>query len=123
MAVVFHYDLWLLFVWVLVVVDDDEVDPQILSIYHLFGKLAAASLDQQNDPGSGLNVVDVFFSLKVAKLLFVGEAYLPDEYFAVGDVAEVGEGVGDGFGDAFDCALGGVDLEGGVREEEEGGEE
>ncbi len=65
--------------------------------------------------------MDVSFPLSGAELLVVREAYLSHEYFAVGYVSEVGEGVLDGFGDAFDGALRGVDLEGGEGEGEKSG--
>ena len=112
MPIILHYYFWRLSVR-LMIVYNHQISSQILSVYHLLSKFTHSPLHQQNDSCFGILVMDVSFSLSGAELLVLRKAYLSHEYFAIWYVSEVGEGVLDGFGDAFNCALRGVDLEGG----------
>jgi hypothetical protein len=90
----------------LIIVDNDQISPQILSMDHLLCELANSPLDQHDDSHVGIFVINVGFSFDTTECLTIREANLPDEDLAIGDVAKVREGVFDEFRESFDSALG-----------------
>lgn len=109
MTVVFHDNArttsWL------VVVNDDEVCSQILSIEDFFGEFASSSFDEKEGFDGGIFVIDEQLIIRVAQLLVSGKDDFADDGLAVGNLSEIREGVFDGVGEGCFGTAGSVDLE------------
>ena len=95
---------------VVIVVDDDHVGSQILSVDHFLGEFAGASLHKQDVANAGVPAFELCFVGGGAEFWVVGEGDLSDEGFSVGYFSEVGEGVFDGGGEFVGPAGRTIDL-------------
>jgi hypothetical protein len=84
------------------IVNDDYICTQILSVYHFLREFALSSLDKQNCFGCLVIVSNKRLSDSGAELLIVGEMDESDESLSVGNLSEVRESILDGFIEAVD---------------------
>ena len=111
MPIIFHDDCGP--VSRLIVVDNDEVSTEVLSIDDFLCELASSSsLREEDDLAAWLFIIDIGLSFHRTEILILGNSYPAQQDLSVGNISEIGKSVFDRFGESAYRALGGVNLQG-----------
>lgn len=113
-AIVFHDDSW--FAGGLIIVNDDEICPELLCIKYFLREFTGSSLDEH----IGLSAVgfQLWLVVCIAKLFIIlslGYEKLANGGFTIRYVPEIGQSVIYSFRNDFACAFRYVDLQVSVR--------
>lgn len=119
MSIIFHDNSGL--VSRLIVIDNDEISTEVLSIDNLLRELASSSsLHEEDDPAARFFIIDIGLSFHRAEVLLLGNSYPAQQDLSIGNITKIGKSVFDGFGESAYRALGRVDLQGSQAGRDEG---
>lgn len=118
-SIIFHDDRG--FITRLIVVDNDQVSTEVLSIDDFLRELASSSsLHKEDNTGARFLIIDVCLSFHRAKMLLLGNSYPAQQDFSIGNNSEIGKSVFDGLEESAYRAFGRVDLQGAEAGRDEG---